>query len=153
MQSHEIEKYILKTFKNVHLLDTWGEKSFFINPAGQFKRGTYFSTLKGQDGDNDKASFLNRNGVFRWNMGVSQATYLSLFQTLPKRPKKGECIAGHYDFQELDRILPHPVYGWMGWICVLNPSPKTFELCQYLLNDAYNKAVETTLKKISKIAS
>ncbi len=27
----------------------------------------------------------------------------------------------------VDRLLPHPVYGRMHWVCVLNPSAATFE--------------------------
>ena len=31
------------------------------------------------------------------------------------------------DYAALDRILPHPVYGKELWVCVLNPSRRTFE--------------------------
>ena len=40
---------------------------------------------------------------------------------------------GH-DFSQRDRILPHPVYGWMCWIAVLNPSHETFEEVKPLLS-------------------
>ncbi len=30
-----------------------------------------------------------------------------------------------YDFSAKDIIMPHPVYAWMGWICMLNPSEQT----------------------------
>lgn len=149
MKIDDIEHYILEHFEDVHPLDSWGEKSFFLNPKQQLKRGTYFATLKEKDGDNDKASFLNRDGIFRLNIGVSKEVYLSLFETLPKRPAKGCFIDGDYDFQKIDAVLPHPVYGWMGWVCVLNPSEKTFETCKGLLDDAYNKAIKTTMKKLS----
>lgn len=148
MLARDIESYILKNFKYVHPLDSWGEKSFFLNPEQQLKRGTYFSTLKEKDGENDKASYLNREGIFRLNMGVSKDCYLSLFGTSPKRPTKGCVIEGNYNFQKIDTILPHPVYGWMGWICVLNPSVETFERCKDALDDAYNKAMKTSMKKL-----
>jgi hypothetical protein len=150
MNINDIEKYILGNFKDIHPLDSWGEKSFFINPGKQLKRGTYFATLKEKDGDNDKASYLDRDGVYRLNIGVGKEHYLSLFNSLPKRPAKGRFIDGDYDFQEIDTILPHPVYGWMGWICVLNPSAKTFETCKRFLDDAYNKAMKATMKRLSK---
>jgi hypothetical protein len=151
MHKNDIENYILETFDDVHPLDSWGEKSFFLNPGLRLNRGTYFATLKEKDGENDKASYLNRDGIFRLNMGVSKEFYLSLFQNLPKRPAKGCFIEGDYDFQRVDAILPHPVYGWMGWICVLNPSVETFEECKNLLADAYRKAMKATLKKLSKL--
>ena len=149
MQPQDIEDYILKTFNDVYPLDSWGERSFFLNPAKQLKRGTYFATLKEKDGENDKASFLNRDGIFRLNIGVTKDCYLSLFSSLPKRPEKGTFIKGDYDFQQIDTILPHPVYGWMGWVCILNPSIKTFEESKKLLANAYNKAEQTTIKKLA----
>lgn len=150
MNISDIENYILENFADVNPLDSWGEKSFFLNPGHQLKRGTYFATLKEKDGDNDKASYLDRKGIYRLNMGVSKDVYLSLFNTLPKRPAKGCFIDGDYDFRKTDIVLPHPVYGWMGWICVLNPGEETFETCKDFLDDAYNKAMKTTMKKLSK---
>ena len=45
----------------------------------------------------------------------------------------GVVQTGH-DFSQRDRILPHPVYGWMCWIAVLNPSHETFEEVKPLLS-------------------
>jgi hypothetical protein len=149
MRIEDIEDYILKNFDDVNPLDSWGEKSFFLNPGQQLKRGTYFATLKAKDGENDKASFLDRDNVFRLNMGLTKDCYLSLFSHLPERPAKGCCIKGDYDFHKLNTILPHPIYAWMGWVCVLNPDSKTFEHCKNLLDNAYNKAQQITTKKLS----
>lgn len=150
MHIKDIEDYILENFKDVHPLNSWGEKSFFLNPNKQLKRGTYFATLKEKDGENDKASFLDRENVFRLNMGITKECYLSLFSHIPERPAKGCCIKDDYNFQELNKILPHPIYAWMGWVCVLNPDSKTFETCKKLLDNAYDKAQAITMKKISK---
>lgn len=35
-----------------------------------------------------------------------------------------------YDFTALDTLMPHPVYGSLWWVCVLNPGPKSFETVQ-----------------------
>ena len=151
MNKNDIENYILKNFDDIHPLERWGEKSFFLNPGRQFTHGTYFATLKETDSKNDAVSFLNREGIFRLNMGVTKDCYLSLFSYLPKQPKKGNCIEGNYDFQEVDVLLPHPVYAWGAWICVLNPSLQTFEKCKTLLDNAYSKAQQTTRKKLAKL--
>lgn len=148
MHIKDIENYILNNFEDVHPLNNWGEKSFFLNPKKQLKRGTYFTTLKEKDGENDKSSFLDRENVFRLNMGVTKECYLSLFAEIPERPAKGCFIRGDYNFQELNRILPHPIYAWMGWISVLNPDSKIFESCKDLLNNSYNKAKAITAKKL-----
>ena len=147
----DIENYIMQTFKDVYPLDTWGEKSFFLNPGKKFKRGTYFATIKKKDGDNDKASKLDRDGVFRLNIGINKEEFLSLFYTMPKRPAKGCFIKGGYDFQALDTILPHPIYGWMSWICILNPSVSRFDECKKYLQVAYEKALIVTDKKSKQI--
>ena len=150
MHISDIEQYILDNFDEVNPMDSWGERSFFLNPGNQFKRGTYFATLKARDGDNDQASYLNREGVFRLSMGVSKVCYQDRFQSIPARPAKGGIIEGEYDFQKLDCLLPHPVYGWMGWVCVLSPSMETFSECKTLMDVAYQKALKITMKKCAK---
>ncbi len=149
MKKIDIENYILENFKDIYPVDTWGEKSFFLNPEKKLKRGTYFVTIKAKDGENDKASDLDREDTFRVNIGVSKEKYLSLFSSMPKRPAKGCIIEGNYEFQKKDIILPHPIYGWMAWISVLNPSELTFQKCKPLLEDAYSKALKTALKKLN----
>jgi hypothetical protein len=150
MRIEDIENYIIKNFDDIHPLNSWGEKSFFLNPNKKLKRGTYFATLKTKDGENDNSSFLDRDNVFRLNMGITKEFYLSLFSHIPERPAKGCFIKGDYNFQKLNTILPHPIYAWMGWICVLNPDSRTFEECKNLLNNAYDKAHQITMRKLSK---
>ena len=82
-----------------------------------------FATLKAKDGANDRASRLNRSNVFRFNIGISKATYEAPFGRQPARPPAGTVVDSGHDFAALDVLLPHPVYGWMAWISVLNPSP------------------------------
>lgn len=150
MNPTQIENYLLQHFADVNPLNSWGERSFFLNPGNKLKRGTYFATIKNQDGEHDQASNLNREGIFRLNIGISKNAYLSLFHTLPKRPNKGCVIEGNFNFQQINQILPHPIYAWMGWVCILNPDEKNFEQCKLLLEDAYNKALQTTRKKLQQ---
>ena len=119
----------------------WGETSYFYNPGNLFARGTYFATIKEKDGENDRASALNREGVWRLSMGVRTETFDTLFGPRPSRPAKGGVVDGPWDFERLDALTPHPVYGWMGWIAVLNPSADTFERCRPLIADAHARAV------------
>ncbi len=53
----------------------------------------------------------------------------------------------NYDFAALDEILPHPVYAWMAWICVLNPSERTFEELKPYIQEAYEYAKEKFKKR------
>ena len=46
--------------------------------------------------------------------------------------------------------MPHPVYGWMSWVCVLNPSAETFKTMQPLLAEAYDLAVAKFAKRAAR---
>jgi predicted DNA-binding protein (MmcQ/YjbR family) len=52
-----------------------------------------------------------------------------------------------YDFSKLDKIMPHPVYGWMSWICVINPSSSTYEKLEPLIDEGYQLALKKYKKK------
>lgn len=52
-----------------------------------------------------------------------------------------------YDFAEIDKIIPHPIYAWMSWICCLNPGAKTFEQLKPFIQEAYEYAKEKYAKK------
>lgn len=124
------------------LTDSYGERALFYNPGRKLKRGVYILTIKEKDGPNDKSSRLDREKVYRLNIGIRKSTFLKLFGTLPERLGKGETVGMDVDFSLPDRILPHPVYAWMGWICVLNPSEATFETLNPLITEAYEYAKE-----------
>jgi hypothetical protein len=92
-------------------------------------------------GDFDRASNLNRSGVFRLNIGIGKDTYRSLFGPQPSPPGAGGVVDTGHDFTTLDQILPHPVYAPQSWVCVLNPSDATFEAVRPLHAEAYDLAV------------
>ncbi|MDX8431023.1 MAG: DUF6194 family protein [Candidatus Algichlamydia australiensis] len=137
MNPNAISCYLLKTFDDLRVIDSWGETSFFYNPNNLSPRGTYFCTIKEKDGQNDKASSLDRQGVFRLNFGISKPTFLELFEVIPKRPSKGGVIEGPYDFTSLNQLTPHPVYGWMCWVSICNPSEKSFSQIAHLISESY----------------
>ena len=110
-------------------------------------RGVYFATVKEKDGENDRASNIDREGVFRFNVGTSKPLFLERFGPPPPRPGKGQAIEGEWDFTELDTITPHPVYGWMSWVSVLNPSAQTLEGMDDLIEAAFLKAKTAFDKK------
>lgn len=148
MTSNDISDFVVANFPGLNIVNAWGEKSFFYNPDNLLKRGVYFLTLKEKDGDNDKASSLDRENIFRINFGISKKTFLQHFSTLPKRPTKGHSIEGLYDFQKLDTLTPHPVYGWMAWVSILNPSNNSFEMLEKLIKESYQVACDTYLVRV-----
>lgn len=126
----------------------WGEVSYFLNPDRRLRRGAYVATIKDHDGENDRASTLDRPGVWRLNMGVSTSAYFERFGPPPPRPGKGGVIDGDWDFKALSRLTPHPVYGWMCWVAILTPTKSTWEReCIPLLRDARARASERLARR------
>ncbi len=145
-----ISTYLLETFKDLREMDSWGETSFFYNPGSISPRGSYFCTIKEKDGENDKASILHRDGVFRFNLGISRKTFLDLFNVIPARPLKGGIIEGNYHFSELDILTPHPIYGWMCWVAISCPSTQSFERLKPMIAESYQLVLEKHQKKLCK---
>jgi hypothetical protein len=151
MDSSSISHHMTSTFAGVQPIPAWGETSFFYNPSRKLPRGIYVATLKDKDGDNDRASNLQRPGVFRLSIGIDKLTYRSLFGPQPGRPPAGGVVDTGHDFTALDELLPHPVYGWMSWVCVLNPSAITFNtVVEPLLTEACGLAVAKFAKRAAR---
>ena len=142
MPPDKILRYCLAHLDGTVLVNSWGERCVFYNPDGKLKRGVYVLTVKERDGGNDKSSRLDREGIYRVNLGLRRSTFSQLFGSLPKRPAKGGVIDMEYDFSAVNTLLPHPVYGWMGWICALNPDENRFEELKPLVWEAYEYAKE-----------
>lgn len=147
MTSENILSYCLENLEGTVLVDSWGEKGIFYNPQNKLKRGVYILTVKEKDGENDQSSNLNRDGIYRVNLGVRKSTFIKLFNKIPNRPEKGKTVEMKYDFSSIDKIIPHPVYAWMSWICCLNPSEKTFEELKPFITESYLYAKEKYKKK------
>ena len=147
MQPENIVEKIVNDFDGVIPKSSWGETSLFYNPGKALPNGVYFCTIKEKNGDNDKSSELDRDGVFRLSIGITKETYEEKFGPKPKRPSKGCIIDTGHNFTELNRLMPHPIYGWMSWVQVLSPKEATFTDVLPLINEAYSNAVIKFNKK------
>ena len=144
MDQDGIRQYVASSFSGVDVQIAsrengapemaWGDTFFIFDPERNLpdSRRFPFATIVTQDyGDFDNTSNLNRDGVFRLNIGVSKQTYQKLFGT-----------DRQYDFTALDELMPHPVYGGNHFVCVLNPSDSTFDSIKPLLEETYGIAVK-----------
>lgn len=127
--------------------DSWGETSLFYNPGRLLPHGVYFCTIKQQDGEHDRASDLDRVGVFRVAIALSPQTYVHLWGPKPVRPGKGGIVATGHDFTRLDELMPHPVYAWMAWAQILSPSRDTFDHLFPLIEAAHGEAAKKFERK------
>lgn len=152
MSPENILQYCLEALEGTVRRESWGESGIFYNPGGVLKRGVYVLTVKERDGANDRASGLDRPGIYRVSLGLRRETYVHLFGPPPARPPKGDAAALDVDFTATDRLLPHPVYAWMGWAAVLDPSPETFEVLKPLIQESYEYAREKFTKRQGRLS-
>lgn len=138
----------LSALPDVRPKASWGETSFFVNPGNQLKNGAYFATIKDHDGQNDRASDLGRDGVWRLSLGIGPKAFEARFGPRPARPSKGGIIDGPWDFTASDLLTPHPIYGWMGWVAINCPAPATLETLAPLIETAHQRAVSTAKKRL-----
>jgi hypothetical protein len=141
MDQDAIIHYVLENLAGITLLRPSegpgaGDTFIYYDPQGNLdaRHQMPFATIVTKDYHGfDESSQLDRPGVFRLNIGVSRETFRTLFGHLPT-----EESAENYDFAALDRVMPHPAYGRQSWVCILNPSPETFESVKPLLAEAYS---------------
>jgi len=150
LQPQDIVDRLTTRFDGLAPKASWGETSLFYNPNLALTNGVYFCTVKDHDGANDKASALDREGVFRLAVGLTVRSYERLFGPRPARPPKGSAVVTGHDFTRLDVVMPHPVYAWMGWVQVLNPSEETFASMQPLFAESYDHVVRKFEKSLAK---
>lgn len=148
MKPENIIKHIAENFHGVVPKSSWGETSLFYNPGKALPNGVYFCTIKEKNGENDKSSELDRAGIFRVSIGINKSSYEKLFGLKPPRPAKGGIINTGHDFTALNTLMPHPIYGWMNWVQILNPTETAFKEILPLIEEAYASAVVKFNKKI-----
>tara|TARA_B100000749_G_scaffold280259_1_gene275706 strand:+ start:64096 stop:64554 length:459 start_codon:yes stop_codon:yes gene_type:complete len=136
----EISKYVMSLDHGISENTNWGERGLFYNPGNKLPKGVYLMTFKEKDGPNDNASAIDRGGLFRLNLGISKASFLDLFGEIPERPRAGEIVNTGHNFKEINSIMPHPVYGWMCWIAILNPGKENFERLKPYIQDSLESA-------------
>ena len=91
---------------------------------------------------------MNRPDVYRLNLGIPKGTFKNIFGDIPQQPAAGEIVNTEHDFEALDKLMPHPVYGWMSRVCVLNPSANTFEKIKPLIDESVVLAKEKYRRRI-----
>jgi hypothetical protein len=143
MEIQEVKDFIIQIFNNTYCQEHEGDFFFFYGSEVKFP----FATIVTKDNDYDNVSNLNRPGVFRLNVGVSKETFKTLFGHLESKAGLGGFLESGIDFTELNKIMPHPIYGNQYWISILNPGEETFQnnIATYL-SEAYEKAVRNESK-------
>ncbi|MEW1827010.1 DUF6194 family protein [Streptomyces sp. NPDC088196] len=112
----------------------WGDAFFYYAPDGRLPQNVQpYGTVVTKNYPDDTASDLDPPGRWRLNIHVGRTAFREL--TGESRP-----LDRSYDYAATDHVVPHPVYGALGWICVVNPGERTGELVVELLRGAHDDA-------------
>lgn len=122
MEQQIIEQYLIEKFPGVVRVDNWGYRFFLYAADDKLP----FITIATADSEYDSASNLNRDGIYRINIGVSKQT----FDELIKRQTQ-------WDYTALNVIFPHPVYAAQHYVCVINPEGPILKQTFQLIDEAY----------------
>ena len=108
---------------------------FYFAPDGRVPERTQpYATIVTKDYPDDTASALDAPDRWRVNIHVDRAT----FRELTGEDARG--LARPRNFAAADVVNPHPVYGTLGWICVVTPAERTTGIVLRLLRAAHDAA-------------
>ena len=117
---------LLGTFPGTRLIEAHGDVFAIHDPDHDYEQRPRqgWATVVHSDA-HDTASALDRDGVFRLNIGLPKARHRALFPDGPE-----------HDPTALDVLFPHPVYASYHWVSVINPDT-TWPLVRELLDAAH----------------
>lgn len=133
MTQADVEAFV-SAMSDVQREDAYGYTLYFVGGD----RRLPFVTIADCDQEFDRVSKLDRDGVFRINIGVSKGT----FDALVDREDRRYC-----DHRVLDRFLPHPHYAKQNWVCILNPVGEKAEQARRLIGEAHSIAAARWRRK------
>jgi hypothetical protein len=114
---------------------SWGDVFFYYAPDGVVPKSQPFTTIVTKDYPDDHGSRLDRPDTFRLNTFAGTAEFRRWLGHEPK-----DRAAADVDPSTPDVLLPHPVYGTLGWLAIVNPGPRTEQPVRELLETAHRLA-------------
>lgn len=153
MEATEVIQTIT-AYEHVEHVEAEGNHFFFYDPGPHLgaNHRLPFATLVTSDAY-DRASQLDRPGVYRLNIGLTPETYRRLFGTPPAATREMNVVDTGHDPTILDELMPHPVYAPLFWVCVLSPSATTLETLRPLLEEACTVAARRARARARRAGS
>jgi hypothetical protein len=137
MNQAEVETFVAG-MQDVQREDNYGYVFFFVGDDHLMS----FVTIANADNEWDSVSNLDRDGVFRVNIGVGRET----FDQLIGKSFESEPL----DYSALNTFLPHPEYAKQNFICILNPEGENVEKIKELISEAHAIAAKRAGRKAKK---
>lgn len=113
---------------------SWGDLFFYYAPDGQVPAGQPFATVVTKDYPGEPSSELSGADDFRVNIHASGEELRAIVGHDPKEQTRD------LDHSVRDVLLPHPVYGQLGWVAVVNPAERSSQHLRHLLTSAHDGA-------------
>ncbi len=136
MKQAEVEAFTAG-LERVECTENYGYIFFFVGDD-HFRP---FVTLASADYEYDSVSHLDREGVFRVNIGVGRETFDSLV---------GAAVPEEIDYTALNVFLPHPEYARQHFLCILNPSGENADKTRELIVEAHGLAAARLARREEK---
>lgn len=114
---------------------SWGDSFLYYAPDGVVPRTQPFATIVTGDQPGDRSSRLDRPHAFRLNIAAGAAEFSRITGSAPREP-----AVPVVDPSAVDVLFPHPVYGELGWLSVVEPGPRTDPTARELLRAAHRHA-------------
>jgi hypothetical protein len=114
---------------------SWGDAFFYYAPDGVVPASQPFATIVTKDYPDDRSCRLDRPGVFRLNIAAAAVDFRTVTGHEPQ-----QSVPPPMDPTTADVLIVHPVYGHLGWLCVVNPGLRTATTVQDLLRTAHQRA-------------
>lgn len=136
MNQAEVEAFV-EALDNVQREENFGYIFYFVGEDHLVP----FVSIAASDNEYDKVSNLNREGVFRINIGISRTAYDEVV---------GHISSEDVDYTTLNVFLPHPEYAKQNFVCILNPSGENAELTKKLMVEAHDLVAARLLRRTIK---
>ncbi|SDM51665.1 DUF6194 family protein [Allokutzneria albata] len=147
----DLRRHILDSFEGTTTMENAGDLFFIYDPDGDIPPERTFPYVTIVTGDNyDSVSRLDEPGAYRLNIGLTKATYTSLFGAPPTERDEHGVLSTGYDHAARDQVVPHPIYAGQYWVSVVNPTQSTMDTIRPMLAEAYEFAARKHNNKRAK---
>lgn len=121
----------------------WGDAFFYYAPDGRVPTTVQpYGTIVTKNYPDDTSCDLDRPGRWRVNIHVGRERSAELGVVNAPNGARDVGAAGVPPSGDVppDVLLAHPVYGDMGWVCVVDPGERTSGTVLTLLREAHHAA-------------
>ena len=121
----------------------WGDAFFYYAPGGRVPTTVQpYGTIVTKDYPDDTSCDLDRPGRWRVNLHVGRRRSVELDPVHAPTAAHGGGAAGTQPSDDVptDVLMAHPVYGDLGWVCVVDPAEGTSGTVLALLREAHDAA-------------